>query len=75
MNAYAIVEPSEAIDNFIIEATATADYYANIAARDNGATKPDLDPDPGTTDPEDPGTTEPTDPTEPGDDSGTPGGV
>ena len=75
VNAYAIVEPSEAIDNFIIEATATADYYANIAARDNGATKPDLDPDPGTTDPDDPGTTEPTDPTEPGGDSGTPGGV
>lgn len=75
VNAYAIVEPSEAIENFIIEATATADYYANIAARDNGAKKPDLDPDPGTTDPEDPGTTEPTDPTEPGGEGGSPGGV
>lgn len=45
VNAYAIVEPTEAIENFIVHVTATAEYYANIAARDNKANKPNLSPE------------------------------
>lgn len=63
VNAYAIVAPSEEIDDFIINAKATANYYANIAARDHGATKPELDP--GNEPEEEPGTEE----------EGTPSGI
>lgn len=43
VNANNVVNPSEDIDAFIIEATATASHFANVAAQ-GGTTKPDLDP-------------------------------
>lgn len=45
VNAFNVVTPDAKIDEFIIEATATANYYANVAAQ-GGTKKPDLDPDP-----------------------------
>lgn len=45
VNAFNVVTPDAKIDEFIIEATATANYYANVAAQ-GGTKKPDLDPTP-----------------------------
>lgn len=45
VNAFNVVTPDAKIDEFIIEATATANHYANVAAQ-GGTKKPDLDPDP-----------------------------
>ena len=47
VNAYNVVEPSEDIEAFILDATATANHFANVAAQ-GGTSKPNLDPGPGT---------------------------
>lgn len=44
VNAFNVVTPDAKIEEFIIEATATANHYANVAAQ-GGTKKPDLDPD------------------------------
>lgn len=47
VNAYNVVEPSEDIEAFILDATATANHFANVAAQ-GGTSKPNLDPGPRT---------------------------